>query len=47
MKGSPVGIRSGRESFSGVVRGIAHDGGLILELNTGERVFHSGELFPV
>lgn len=47
MKGCPVGIRSGRESFSGVVRGIAHDGGLILELNTGERVFHSGELFPV
>ncbi len=47
MKDRMVGIRSGRESFSGVVRGIAHDGGLILELNTGERVFHSGELFPV
>lgn len=47
MKGSPVSFHSGRERFTGVLRGIAHDGGLILELNTGERVFHSGELFPV
>lgn len=46
MKGRRVGIRSGREGFSGVVKGIAPDGGLVLELNNGERVFHSGELFP-
>ena len=47
MRDRIVGIHSGHETVLGVVRGIAHDGGLILELNTGERVFHSGELFPV
>jgi len=44
MKDRRVCIASGNEEFPGVVRGISGDGGLVMETETGERVFHSGEL---
>ncbi len=47
MKDRLVRMDSGHESFNGYVRGIAEDGGLMLELNTRKRVFHSGELSPL
>jgi BirA family biotin operon repressor/biotin-[acetyl-CoA-carboxylase] ligase len=47
MKNRRVCIASGRERLRGIVRGISGDGGLVMETETGERVFHSGELKPL
>lgn len=44
MKGKRVRISTGKETFYGSIKGIAGDGGLVLEHDGGEKVFHSGEL---
>lgn len=44
MKGKRVRISTGKETFYGAIRGVSGDGGLVLEQEGGDKVFHSGEL---
>jgi len=46
MKDRVVKISAGREAYRGVLKGISRDGGLLIDVGTGERVFYSGELSP-
>lgn len=42
--GRPVRLTSGRHSFEGVCLGVSDQGGLRLQTDAGEEVFHGGEM---
>jgi len=42
QRGRSLTLDTGQEPITGVCRGIAPDGGLVLETSQGRRVFHSG-----
>jgi BirA family biotin operon repressor/biotin-[acetyl-CoA-carboxylase] ligase len=46
LTGRPVTLHVGTEQHSGICRGIATDGSLLIDTPTGQRMFASGSLTP-